>query len=217
MTSGTCCVQFGVPQGSVLGPQLFSVYTRPLGSLICCPGLDHDFYADDSQLFVVVRPVQAQVDGAVDGVQLCVRDIRIWMRNHVLKLNDSKTEMLVVGSRKQLFKVHIPDMAVGNAVITPSTKVRDLGVVLGRDDHGRSHQLSLRVYLPPDQGSNISLIRRFLCQDTCRQAVHASVTSHLDCCNSLLVGLPRSTTGKLQRCQNMAARVITRTCKSEHI
>ena len=64
---------------------------------------------------------------------------------------------------------------------------------------------------------NIGLIRRFLRQDTCRQVVHAFVTSRLDFCNSLLVGLLRSTTGKLQRCQNMAARVITRTPKSEHI
>ena len=95
-------------------PQLFSVYTRPLGSLIRSHGLDHNFYADDSQLFVFVRPVQAQVDGAVDRVQLCVRDIHIWMRNHFLKLNDSKTEMLAVGSRKQLSKAHIPDVAVGN-------------------------------------------------------------------------------------------------------
>ena len=68
-----------------------------------------------------------------------------------------------------------------------------------------------------DQIRNIGLIRWFLWQDTCRQVVHASVTSRFDFCNSLLVGLPRYTTGKLQRCQNMAARVITRTRKSEHI
>ena len=55
MTSGTCSVQFGIPQGSAFGPQLFSVYTRPLGSLICSHGLDHEFYADDSQLCVFVR------------------------------------------------------------------------------------------------------------------------------------------------------------------
>ena len=102
-----------MPQGSVLGPQLFSVYTRPLGSLIRSHRLDHDFYANDSQLFVFVRPVQTRVDGAVDRVKLRVRDICIWMRNHFLKVNDSKTEMLVVGSRKQLSKVHIPDVAVG--------------------------------------------------------------------------------------------------------
>ena len=60
-----------------LRDQLFSVYTRPLGSLIRSHGLNHDFYADDSRLFAFVRPVQAQVDGAVDRVQLRVRDIRI--------------------------------------------------------------------------------------------------------------------------------------------
>ena len=216
VTSGTCSVQFGVPKGSVLGPQLFFGYTRPPGSLIRSHGLDHDFYADDSQLFVFVRPVQAQVDGAVDRVQLCVRDIRIWMRNHFLKLNDRKTEMLVVGSRKQLSIVHIPDVAVGNAIIAPSTKVRDLAVVL-HTEMTMVDQINSVCGSICHQIRNISLIRRFLCQETCRQVVHASVTLRLDLCNSLLVGLPRSTTGKLQQCQDMAARVITLTLKSEHI
>jgi len=81
------------------------VYTRPLGGIIRSHGLDYDFYADDSQLFVFARPVQAQVDKAVDRVRLCVHDIRIWMRNHFLKLNDGKTEVLAVGSKVQLSKV----------------------------------------------------------------------------------------------------------------
>ena len=166
-------------------------------------------------LFFFVRPVQAQVDGAVDRVQLCVCDICIWMRNHFLKLNDNKTEMLVVGSRKQLSKVHISDVAVGNVVITPSTKVRDLGVVPDTEMTMADHINSVCRSLC-HQIRNISLICLFLCQDTCRQVVHASVTSRLDFCNSLLVGLPWSTTGKLQQCQNMAASVINRTRESEH-
>ena len=67
------------------------------------------------------------------------------------------------------------------------------------------------------QARNIDRIRRFLSLDTCRQVVHACVIWRLDFCNSLLVELPQSTTSKLQRCQNMAARIITRTRKSVHI
>ena len=55
-----------MPQGSVLGPQLFSIYTRPLGGIIRSHGLAYDFYADDLQMFIFVEPVQALVDGAMD-------------------------------------------------------------------------------------------------------------------------------------------------------
>ena len=80
--------------------------------------------------------------------------------------------MLVICSRKQLSKVHILDVAVGNAVITPSTKVRDLGVVLDTEMTMVDCINSVRgsVY---DQIRNIGLICRFLCQGTSHQVVHA--------------------------------------------
>ena len=56
-------LHYGVPQGSVLGPQLFTVYTSPLGRIIRAHGLDYHPFADDSQLYVFVKPVQANVDG----------------------------------------------------------------------------------------------------------------------------------------------------------
>ena len=59
-------IRMGVPQGLVLGPQLFSIYTRPLGGIIRSHGLAYDFYADDLQMFIFVEPVQALVDGAMD-------------------------------------------------------------------------------------------------------------------------------------------------------
>ena len=119
----------GVPQGLVLGSQLFSIYIRPLGGIIRCHGLSYDFYADDSRIFIFVKPVQALVDGAMDRFRLCVQDIRAWMRINLLKMNDIKTEVLVIGSRQQVTKVKIPGVAVGDELIAPSVKVRDLGAV----------------------------------------------------------------------------------------
>ena len=64
---------------------------------------------------------------------------------------------------------------------------------------------------------NIGRMRRFLSADTCKQTVNASVTSRLDFCNALLVGSPESTVGKLQRCQNMAARIISCINRHQHV
>ena len=127
--SDSCLLHYGVPQGSVLGPQLFTVYTSPLGRIIHAHGLDFHLFADDSQLYVFVKPVQANVDGAIGRLQKCCHDIRTWLWRKFLKLNDDKTEMLLIGSRQQLSKIALPGVNVGESLIAPATAVKDLGAV----------------------------------------------------------------------------------------
>ena len=75
--SDSCLLHYGVPQGSVLGPQLFTVYISPLGRIIRADGFDYHLYADDSHVFV--KPVQANIDGATGRLEKCCHDIRTWM------------------------------------------------------------------------------------------------------------------------------------------
>ena len=63
----------------------------------------------------------------------------------------------------------------------------------------------------------IGKIRRFLDQNTAHRLIHAFVTSMLDCCNSLLFGLPAKITSKLQRIQNTAARLVSCVPRTSHI
>lgn len=122
-------LQFGVPQGSVLGPQLFTIYTTPLGRIICAHGLDYHFFADDSQLYIFVKPTQANINCAISLLQDCCEDIRVWMRNNFLKLNDGKTEAMLIGSKLQVSKISLPGVSIGDSQISPAPAVRDLGAV----------------------------------------------------------------------------------------
>ena len=94
--------------------------------------------------------------------------------------------------------------------------VRDLGAVFDTHmtmvPHVNALSQSARYHI-----RNIGKIRRFLDRDSCEKIVHAFVTSRLDLNNALLAGLPGDTVAKLQKCQNIAARVVTRTRIRDHI
>ena len=90
----------GVPQGSVLGPVLFSLYITPLGDICRRHGILCHSYADDQQIYFSFKPVEGRDKQAcIDALESCIQEICIWMRVNLLKLNDSKTEYIMVGMR----------------------------------------------------------------------------------------------------------------------
>ena len=200
---------YGVPQGSVLGPILFSLYMSPLEDIITAHGLDCVIFADDTQLYVTCR---SRTDySCIASIEACVDQIRLWMRSNMLALNESKTELLWFTSKHKKVSDRAPVTAVrvGEVSVSPSQSARNLGVIFDSSGSMSDH-ISSVCGAASYALWRIGKIRNLLDQKTTEKLVHAFISSKLDYCNSLLFGLPDYQIRKLQLIQNSAARLVTR-------
>ena len=214
-TSNEESINRGVPQGSVLGPLLFSLYTSEIEDLFIAHSMDAMIYADDTQFYIALKDTNRSE--SLQRLQHCIDDIRSWSTLNKLVLNDGKTEIIhVISSFARQPPTLPPAICCGSSTITPKPEARSLGLTIDNNLLLKSHvnNICRSAFCAL---TNIGKIRRFLDQKTSASLVNALVISRLDHCNSLLIGLPQYELQKLQKVFNTAARIVTRTRPDAHI
>ena len=93
-------LKYGVPQGSVLGPILFTRYSQPVSDKIREHNISYQKFADDTQLNKTSQPKELQC--LVSDFDSCFLSVKAWMLSNKLKLNHEKTEAILVGSRQAI-------------------------------------------------------------------------------------------------------------------
>ena len=216
-TSEPVILRFGAPQGSLMGAEEYKIYTLQVGNILRHHDLEYHIYADDSGIYMsFCISDREDLNQVLNRIKRCLLELKAWMSRNKLKLNDDKTEVLLITPAHRGSRVDVTEVPLFESPIPVSETAKSLGVVLDShmtmsrhiDSVCKSAFMHLR---------NIAGIREYLSQDACERLIHAFVTSRIDYNNSLFYGLPVCQIKRLQRIQNCAARVVKRLRKHDHV
>ena len=196
-------MRIGVPQGSLLGPILFILYTKDLEIIARRYGFEIHLYADDTQLYVCFK--SNDEDNVLKRVEKCLDDIEIWMKSNFLQLNVKKTQFMHFKSRKSERTPR--DIKICNNLIKPIPIAKTLGVELD-DKLTMKKMVSEKCRIAFYHLRNLGRIKYSLSKDLRITLVNILIHSKLDYCNSLLANCPKYLINKLQSVQNAAIRFI---------
>ena len=182
--SDSASLDYGVAQGSVLGPILFNVYIHTFYNHVQSSAFKVEGYADDHQLYKRFVP-QCQTEVLGSAINECLRNVSIWMNTFFLRLNKSKTKILVLAPPSVMSQIYIHGTFVDDGCIRFVDCAKNLGVWL-------ENNLSFKTHITKVASScfkvirDISKIKSYLPRDSLKTLATSLILSKLDYCNVLL-------------------------------
>ena len=196
----------GVPQGSVLGPILFNIYTSPIASIAESYNTRQQQYADDTQLYIALSA--QSLSQSLLSLENCLSHLRAWFCHNGLALNPDKTDAVLFGTRNKLGSLStLTHVDVAGTSVQLSKKVKILGATLDQ-------QLTFHDHVNTVCSASFYHLRSFrhvrpaLTQDIAKALGSAVIGTKLDYANSILHGTSSANIKRLQRVQNALARVV---------
>ena len=135
-------------------------------------------------------------------------DLKILMARRKLKLNDGKTEIIVIrGNLRNVSAANFGEMSFGDTQLIPCESAKNLGVGLDSSLSFRSHIDSI-VKTCNFHIRNLYMIKDFVNRKNLVTLIHSLIISKVDYCNSLFIGLPNVILKKVQSVLHRAVRLI---------
>lgn len=214
-TSTFKSVSSGVPQGSILGPLLFSLYINDISSVLSFT--KHHMYADDLQIYA--HSCVSTLNETITRINLDIENLVKWTKNHGLKLNEDKTQPIIICSSRLHTKFNIyniKQILVNGNPLPFCTSVKNLGVIFNQNMTWEEEVLSV---CKKASGSIHSLkqLQYFLPVKIKLRLVKALVFPHFIYCNSVYNDMTVALANKLQVCQNYCIRFVFNLKYDDHI
>ena len=195
----------GVPQGSIIGPLLFLIYINDLPN--CLNVGTPRMYADDTNVTfsaATIPDLESQINSDLKYIDRCLKAYK-------LSLNVAKTEFMVISSRQKLQSLndYTMNIHIDGVPINQSNQSKSLGLIIDENLSWKAHIHEISKKVSSCIGA-LKRVRPFVSMHTAIKIYKALIEPHFDYCSAVWDGLTQQLSEKLQKLQNRAIRVITK-------